>query len=334
MTVLSPLDGPLRPILSELGAQASVSRTMPDLGHYDAVVLNTVETVKYLTQIPPDDARRKVLFWVHESQRKEYFEKYEELKDVYSLPAKHVFVTERSRANWIDLPMADSVVIHNGLSVAAIRKLIQSNTRQEVRGSLGLNHSHFVVSLVGSINSFKNQVEFLRVASEIIRSYRGELIPHFLIAGFTGQDAVYEAKVFAELANHSNLAGHVHLLQKSVSGWKYYAASDAYLCPSYVESFGRTIVEAMAFGLPVIAYASDGIPEVLRNGTCGQLVPAGDWPLMASHLLQLMQDKAAAINLGFRGKQCVMTYYRDTIMLDRLAAAVNSLTDSWYAFGV
>lgn len=205
--------------------------------------------------------------------------------------------------------------------------IIRTNARDEVRKSLGLSPSHFLVSLIGSVNRHKNQLDFLKAADLLVRQYNGPLKPRFLIAGFTGEIADYEAQVFKEVKS-LQLTEHVHLLNKSPDIMKYFAASDAYACPSLVESFGRTVIEAMSFAVPVVAYASDGIPEVLQDGGCGYLVPTGDWKLMASILLDLSTNPTEAARMGLQGRHCVVKSYTEEKMLHRLTHALTLVATS------
>ena len=59
---------------------------------------------------------------------------------------------------------------------------------------------------------------------------------------------------------------------------------DIFLAPSRWESFGLTVIEAMAYGMPVVAAASDGVTGVLPRGYA-YLSPVGNPPLLASNLL-------------------------------------------------
>ena len=56
----------------------------------------------------------------------------------------------------------------------------------------------------------------------------------------------------------------------------FYAACDVICVPSGSEAFGRTIIEAMAGGVPVVATRVGGIPEIIDDGDCGNLVEFGD----------------------------------------------------------
>jgi N-acetyl-alpha-D-glucosaminyl L-malate synthase BshA len=66
--------------------------------------------------------------------------------------------------------------------------------------------------------------------------------------------------------------------------------ADLFLLPSETESFGLAALEAMACEVPVIATAVGGLPEVVREGENGFLLPVGDVDGMASAALRLLRD--------------------------------------------
>ncbi|MFW5642163.1 MAG: glycosyltransferase [Roseicyclus sp.] len=76
--------------------------------------------------------------------------------------------------------------------------------------------------------------------------------------------------------------------------------------PSFSEGLPVVIMEAMASGLPVVASAVDGIPELVRDGETGTLVPPGDAEALAGAILALLADPAAARRLGEAGRRRVL----------------------------
>ena len=82
----------------------------------------------------------------------------------------------------------------------------------------------------------------------------------------------------------------------------FYAALDLFAMPSRTDSFGIVFLEAWANGLPVVAAAAGGVPEVVRHGETGLLVPFGDLDRLTGSLLALLSDPARARDDG-RGRR-------------------------------
>lgn len=92
------------------------------------------------------------------------------------------------------------------------------------------------------------------------------------------------------------------------AGWQentadYYAAFDIFLLPTLSEGMGISVLEAMAAGLPVLASETGGIPEVIRHGKTGWLIPPGDARQIVEGLLYLSQNPEAAAALGRLARQ-------------------------------
>jgi N-acetyl-alpha-D-glucosaminyl L-malate synthase BshA len=101
--------------------------------------------------------------------------------------------------------------------------------------------------------------------------------------------------------------------------------ADLFLLPSATESFGLAALEAMACGVPVVASAAGGIPEVVKDGETGFLAPVGDVAGMAERALRILKNpaehervkrNAAARAVEFSADRVVPLYekvYRDVL---------------------
>ncbi|MDH7515810.1 MAG: N-acetyl-alpha-D-glucosaminyl L-malate synthase BshA [Bacteroidota bacterium] len=94
-----------------------------------------------------------------------------------------------------------------------------------------------------------------------------------------------------KLARESGLSHDVYFLGKQDAVEEVLAASDLFLLPSEIESFGLSALEAMSCGVPVISTDCGGIPEVNIHGQTGYLVPTGDVEAMADCALALLLDR-------------------------------------------
>jgi glycosyltransferase involved in cell wall biosynthesis len=83
----------------------------------------------------------------------------------------------------------------------------------------------------------------------------------------------------------------------------YYLDADLLINPSFVESFGMCLLEAMATELPVIATRIGGMPEVVEDGETGLLVEPNDVTALASAILFLLKDQESRRSMGHAGRQ-------------------------------
>jgi len=79
--------------------------------------------------------------------------------------------------------------------------------------------------------------------------------------------------------------------------------------PSQVDSFGIVILEAWLHGKPVIGADAGGIPDLIRPGETGLLVPFGDAPALAAAIRRLISEPDLAGRLGEAGRKMVLEHY-------------------------
>ena len=77
------------------------------------------------------------------------------------------------------------------------------------------------------------------------------------------------------------------------------------ILPSQAESFGRSIAEAQAVGLPVVSYDSGSIPEILKAGETGWIVPALQVESLADAIIEAINCPSEAIQMGEAGRKRV-----------------------------
>ena len=76
------------------------------------------------------------------------------------------------------------------------------------------------------------------------------------------------------------------------------ASADAFVLPSYLEGLPMSLLEAMAWGLPVITTAVGSIPEHVRNGVQGLLVQPGDVSELAGAIERIVMDDSLRVRMG------------------------------------
>ncbi len=82
-----------------------------------------------------------------------------------------------------------------------------------------------------------------------------------------------------------------------------------FVLPTYSEGLPRVVFEAMAVGLPVIASAVSGIPEILHDGVAGFLVPPGNETVLEERLRWLLGNPDGACEMGRRGRALAERFF-------------------------
>lgn len=95
--------------------------------------------------------------------------------------------------------------------------------------------------------------------------------------------------------------------------------------PARSEGLGTSVIDAMALGVPAIAFAVGGLPEVIEDGESGMLVPAGDTDAFASAAARLITDDALRGRLADRARKRAREFDA-TAMIERTAEVYKAVT--------
>jgi glycosyltransferase involved in cell wall biosynthesis len=116
-----------------------------------------------------------------------------------------------------------------------------------------------------------------------------------------------EEKKFKDFIQNDQLEGTVEFSGPLYSDrkWKAYAGADIFCFPTHysAESFGLVAVEAMMFGLPVVATNWRGLPDIVVDGETGFLVPPKDAKSIAERLERLISDQDLRRKMGAAGRR-------------------------------
>jgi len=99
----------------------------------------------------------------------------------------------------------------------------------------------------------------------------------------------------------------------------HYARADLFALPSARESFPLVLLEAMASGLPVVATAVGGVPEMVVDGETGLLVPPDDPGALAEAVNSLLDDPERMRAMGEKGRDTVREHYTWDKVAERMA---------------
>jgi glycosyltransferase involved in cell wall biosynthesis len=112
---------------------------------------------------------------------------------------------------------------------------------------------------------------------------------------FCIQQSIHDVEFLGRLPNHVDVLKHI-------------ANSDVFVLTSVEEGFPNVIIEALALGKPVIATAVGGIPEVVKEGVNGILIPPKSPEHVAKALERLLSDSILRKKLGEASAESVEDY--------------------------
>jgi len=140
--------------------------------------------------------------------------------------------------------------------------------RREKRNLLNLSDKDFVAGYVGRLSEEKG-IKYLVEAISMLSTY--EEIPLKLLIIGEGP----KRKDLEDFAKEKNLEQRVFFIgfQSDVENWL--PAMDVFVLPSLTEGTPMSLLEAMAYGIPVVASAVGGVPQVIDSGQDGTIVAPG-----------------------------------------------------------
>ncbi|HZS94018.1 MAG TPA: glycosyltransferase family 4 protein [Chloroflexota bacterium] len=181
--------------------------------------------------------------------------------------------------------------IHNGVDTV---RFAPRPVSKDLRKRLGFAEGEPVVASVGRLVPYKGYGDFLDAAA-LVQRVRPDT--RWMLVG--------DGTIRNELEAQSRQLGLGSCV--SFTGWlddvrDVLALCDVFVLPSRSEHFGRVLIEAMAMGKPVVATDGGGVPEIVRHGETGLLVPSNQPASLAQAILTLLDDPVYATSLGAAGR--------------------------------
>lgn len=182
-----------------------------------------------------------------------------------------------------------NVVVMNGVDVGAAR-------RSRPRGGV------FRVLYVGLLCEPKGVLEIVETAR--ILKEAGQECEFVLVGGWESE--AFKARL-EQAVQRAGVGALIHAagVKNGTDKWQAYADADMFLFPSHhpTETFGLVLVEAMAFGLPIVTNQWRGIPHVVGDGGCAALCAPRRPEQYADAIRNMMQDEALRERMADAARQ-------------------------------
>jgi glycosyltransferase involved in cell wall biosynthesis len=231
--------------------------------------------------------------------------------DVVARGAADIVANSRHVANqFVRTPRSGLRVIPNPVNLAHFDPA--RHQRSAARARLGIADSIPLAGVVGQLTPWKGQDDAIRSLAVARRSVPGAALVIAGSAKFAGAATRFDNAAFAQtlppLTRRFGVGDAVTMLGEVDDVPGVLAALDVLLVPSWEEAFGRVVVEGMAMGLPVIATASGGPPEIIDDGRTGFLLAPRDPETWGGLLADLLRDPTRRADVGRAARLAAMRF--------------------------
>lgn len=242
----------------------------------------------------------------------------------FALDDGHVAVSDDVRSSVPRRHLARVETVVHGVPVEAIRG--ERRHREEMRAELGALPGEVLIGTVANLRAQKAYPDLLDAARRVLDAGAAA---RFVAVG----QGPLEEDIRA-LHRQLGLGDRFMLLGARHDAMRVMAACDLFVLASHFEGYPVAVMEALALGLPVVATRVGGVPQAVREGVEGMLVPPGRPDRLADAILGLVADpdrralmalasgqRAAEFDIG-RATRRVEEMYRSLVDVSPRSSAV------------
>lgn len=192
-------------------------------------------------------------------------------------------------------------------------------TRAQLRAEFGLPADAFVIAIVAQLIRRKGHAVLLDAMPQLLKT-----IPNLHVL-FFGKGSLQGE--LAATINARGLGGHVQMAGYREDLPKLLAGLDLLIHPAFAEGLGVSLLQASANGVAIVASRAGGIPEAVRDGINGVLVPPHEVAPLSDAIIALATDDARRKALGDAGRQLIADEFSVDAMVEGNLAAYRELLD-------
>ena len=193
------------------------------------------------------------------------------------------------------------VTIRSGFVKEDITK---NSTKKDLREKLNIKDASIVVATVAALAPHKAHYVLIKAAYKVLQKHPDTV---FLLAG----EGEMRPEIEKDIRN-LGIEESIKLLGFVKDIETVYNTADIFAMSSSEEGLGSSLFDAMYFNLPVVATSAGGIPEIVKDGINGFIVPVNDYISFADRLNYLIENTEERKNMGGRSSQIL-----DDNMIDR-----------------
>jgi glycosyltransferase involved in cell wall biosynthesis len=199
------------------------------------------------------------------------------------------------------------VVIQNGIDVKLIRN--KTVNQKSFRSKIGLNKNDFVIGTVGRLDPIKSYDVLIKAFSMFFENYKTIFTPEFQHPKLCIVGEGKDEQKLKYLSERFNLTKHVIFAGAHPDAYKFYPLFSCFVLSSQSEGLSIALLEALAFGLPVITTNNGSTHEVISDKINGFLVPINNPNKLAEAFIKLYNNQPLLIKMKAANKQLVEKFF-------------------------
>ncbi|TYP57817.1 glycosyltransferase family 4 protein [Thermosediminibacter litoriperuensis] len=238
---------------------------------------------------------------------------------VYRLLTDRVIAVSRAvKVSLIDIGAPAGIIktVYNGIQLPAYSGELESTIRQE----LGIPENTPLIGIVARLVPEKGHEFAIRAMPGILERFPGARL---ILVGDGPHKGYLE-----DLCEKLQVKDKVIFLGFRKDVENVAGAFDVVLMPSVNEALGLALLETMALGKPVIASEVGGIPEVIKNGYNGILVPPGNVEVLTEKVIELLCWEELRRSLGREAKDTIYRKFTARIMAEKTMEVYDEIIGS------
>ena len=199
-------------------------------------------------------------------------------------------------------------VIHNGLEARAIEEYIRTRSKAEAAAVAGGPRERKRITAIGTVCLRKSQHDLVEAGALLRRRGRHDFFVDLVGVRDSCNACLCYTNHIRAIMDREGLHDCIRLIPETGDVRPYLRSADIFVCASRVEAFSRSMLEAEAFGLPVLSTPCCGVNEQVVWGQNALRFEMGDSRQLADHLERLLADDALGCEWrNARGRSTTVT---------------------------
>jgi glycosyltransferase involved in cell wall biosynthesis len=319
-----------------LGIDQNIGQTAGLLEYLSDVKGNFVRIYRFLAEITPDivhtNDMRIHLFWTTPAR----------LRGVATVWHQRTYFTSSLIARYMMLVASHTIVIsnatlqtlpsHDRADISLISNpvtlvkpdikaidLARKTIVEKVISNLETKQL-IVLGCFGNLRPLKNPQMFVNLIAYLVHD-----LGHNVVGAMFGKDENFQKHELEVLAKNEGISGHLIFMGFLRPVEAYMAACNILIAPSKGDAFGRTLIEAMALRVPVVASDAGGHKEIIRHHVNGLLVESNDVKDYGEYVDRLIKDAELREQLVTEGIKTVQRRYTLSVHLQEVTSVYRKL---------